>query len=102
MLLKFASQIPPLFLFVNFAFFSGEVSGGKFFAWLSFYIATGPIFYYIFNGVVVSKRKVLFGVGSSEIGPYAGIRVPTLIVTVVFLGVAICWLLAVLLNHHDI
>jgi len=89
-------------MFVNFAFFSGGVSGAKILAWLSFYIATGPVFYYILNGVVGSKRKVVFGIEGREIGPYAGIQVPILVVKLIFVGVAICWLLAAVLHHHGI
>ncbi|MCW8126732.1 hypothetical protein [Microbulbifer halophilus] len=94
MFLKLASQVSPLSMFIKFAFFSRSVSAAKAIAWFSFYIATGPVFYYILQGVADSRRKVVFGIEGKEIGPYAGIQVPSKVVILILSGVAVCWSLA--------
>ena len=102
MILKLASQILPLYMFVNSAFFGEDISGAQIMGWLSFYIATGPIFYFIVNGIVGSKKKVAFGIEGREIGQYAGIHVPTKVVAAMLVGISICWLLALLFSRHGI
>ncbi len=102
MFLKIASQIFPLYLFLDAAFFRGEISASQTFGFLSFYIAIGPVFYFMLNGVVGSKKKTVFGMEGREIGPFAGIQIPKKVVIIMLASISLCWLLAAIFYRYGI
>lgn len=101
-ILSVVSQILPVWLFIDLAFFSGNVSAAKTAAVLTFYIVTGPVFYYILNGKVGDKRKVVFGIEGKEVGPYAGIQVPKKALVFILVGASLSLGLAAIFDYYGI